>query len=598
MIDLQRRDMFDRAQGSIIGAAYGDALGWPNERIHRTRSEERKTNGSLSELKKWTRRSGGRYYPHNQIIDAGTYSDDTQLILSLTRALSRGQQWWEWFCHIELPFWTLYEKGGGRATKRAAKGWTDGHSPWSDIRRVSDVERYFEAGGNGVAMRILPHILFNADSDTYLPIAQNILLDGIATHGHPRALVGALCYGYSLWKSIRRTEPLKYGELIDDLLSNSEAWGTLPSNNPISSEWLYIAHQHVSDYQELWINTVHELTSYLSICQAGISRGSLTLDNEILRSLHCYDPKMSGAGTVAAAAAVYLASRYAPDPINGVISAAYAVGTDTDTIASMTGGLLGTISGIQWLSPLKTAVQDSEYLQKMAKALVMKDTVIESPDIPRLGIRSHLKKFKYDLFKVNSDQSFGLPDGRRGKITSTDEVIGKTKKFKALYFKIEVDGGQSIEISKIVKGSFAEKQPPENIETTGLSKNPLNFGIKLPTHELKDAIWFYEDLLGLEITKRTNNIVVFRQGLSLIPETDYSKLEYAGMDICALVYIEVTDMEQIFSTANDRGINILTSLSLWGKTNRSFFRCNDPDGNIVEVFSINDPSKISTYAVE
>jgi len=51
------------------------------------------------------------------------------LILSVTRALLCGKQWWEWFCHIELPFWTLYEKGGGGATKRAAKGWTDGISP-------------------------------------------------------------------------------------------------------------------------------------------------------------------------------------------------------------------------------------------------------------------------------------------------------------------------------------------------------------------------------------------------------------------------------------------------------------------------------------
>jgi len=466
------------------------------------------------------------------------------------------------------------------------------------MRPVSDVERYFDAGGNGVAMRILPHILFKADSDTYLPIAQNILLDGIATHGHPRALVGALCYGYSLWKSIRRTEQLKFGELIDDLLSNLEAWGTLPSNNLASSEWLDIAHKHISDYQELWINTVHELTSYLSICQAGISRGSLTLDNDILRSLHCYDPKVSGAGTVAAAAAVYLASRYAPDPMNGVIKAAYEVGTDTDTIASMTGGLLGTISGIQWLSPLKTAVQDSEYLQAMAKALVMKDMIIESSDIPRLGISSHLKKFKYDLFKVNSDQPLGLPDGRPGKIASVDEVIGKTGTFKVLHCKIEVDDGQSIEISRIVKGSFAKKQPPENAEITAQTKTPLNFGIKLPTHKLNDAIWFYKDLLGLEITKKTNDIVVFGQGLSLIPDTDSSKSEYAGLGICALVYIEVSDIEKIFSTANDRGINILTSLSPWGKSKRFFFRCNDPDGNIIEVFSINDSSRISTYAVE
>ena len=477
MTDYSNINIINRAQGAIIAAAYGDALGWPNERIYRTIPERIKTNGRLSELKEWKRLSGGRYYRYDQIIDAGTYSDDTQLILCVSRALLCGQQWWEWFCHIELPFWSLYEKGGGGATKRAAKVWEDGIHPWSEKRRDDDLKKYFHAGGNGVAMRILPHILYNVDTTTYTPIAQNILLDGISTHGHPRALVGALAYGYGLWKSIRRTEQLKYGEIIDDLLSNSEEWGTLPESNSISSEWLQVANQHIPDYQGLWMRTVGELTSYLEICQTGISKGALALDDEILRSLHCFDRNVSGAGTVATAAAVYLASRYAPDPMNGIIKAAYAIGSDTDTIASMTAGILGTFNGLDWVNPVKSSVQDSEYLHEMAKALIKKDTLMESLDIPRLGIKSHLKKFRNELFKIKSGQSIGFPDGRRGEIVSIDEMIGKTRRFKVLQYRIKIDDGQSIGMNRIVRGDFADKQPTKTTKTSVPMITPLNLGI-------------------------------------------------------------------------------------------------------------------------
>ncbi len=587
MTNYQDVNMLNSAQRAFIAAAYGDALGWPNERIYQTPSQKLKTNGKLSELKKWTRISGGRYYPHEQIIDAGTYSDDTQLILCVSRALLCGQQWWDWFCHVELPFWSLYEKGGGGATKRAAEAWKDGIHPWSEKRSKDDVQRYFNAGGNGVAMRILPHILYHANSNVYAPIAQNILLDGIATHGHPRALVGSLSYGYCLWKSIRRTEQLKFGELIDDLLINSKEWGILPELNSTSSEWLHVANQYVPDYHNLWIRTVNELTSYLQICQTGISRGAMTLDDEILRSISCFDRNVSGAGTVAAAAAVYLASRYAPDPMNGVIKAAYANGTDTDTIASMTAGLLGTFNGLDWANPVKHAVQDSEYLHDMAKAIVMKNTIGESPDIPRLGVKHHLRKFKNNLPKLDKGQPFGLPDGRHGEIVSVDEIIGKTRTFKILHYRIKIDDGQSIIIPKIIRGSFTGKQSTQISENIAPTKPVVKLGFKLPSHKLSESIWFYKDLLGLEITKQTREIVVFDYGIALVPDADYLKPENGTTDTRPTIYIEVSDIENLFSRAKDGGINILTSPSLWHKSNRTFFTCNDPDGNIIEVFSAN-----------
>ena len=609
----------NNAVGAMLGAACGDALGWPNERVSRSSLEKNKSKGPLSEFQKWTRWSGGRYYPHEEIIDAGTYSDDTQLILCVARSLLHGQQWWDRFCHIELPFWTLYERGGGGATKRAATAWKKGIPPWSEERKENDVKKYFDAGGNGVAMRILPHILFKADDDTYAPVAQNILLDGIATHGHPRALVGALCYGYALWKSIRRTDRLQFGEVIDDLLLNSNDWGSLPESNAASAQWLHAANLQESDYQNLWVDVVDELTSYLSICREGISNAALTLDDDILRSLHCFDRKVSGAGTVAAAAAVYLASRYAPEPMNGVTKAAYAIGTDTDTIASMAGGLLGTISGIAWLSPLKAGVQDSGYLQVIAKALVTKNTITGTVDTPSYGIGSQLNKFKEGLLKVNPGKSLVLPDGRLGEMVSVGEALVKNEKFKVFFHRIAIDDGQSIEVSKIVKRSFAVKQPP--VSTKSIAPNilqkslgrrllslgkylwafftgwiallqkalptisTLNFGIKLPTRELSKSVWFYTEILGLKVKAKTSTIVIFEQGLVLVPDSYYPKSQYGGSDFRTLVHTEVANIESCFSRVKDSDIKIVTPLSHWGNTKWSYFRCSDPDGNIIEVFS-------------
>jgi predicted enzyme related to lactoylglutathione lyase len=250
----------------------------------------------------------------------------------------------------------------------------------------------------------------------------------------------------------------------------------------------------------------------------------------------------------------------------------------------MTGGLLGTISGVEWLSPLKASVQDSEYLQAMAKALATKNTVTGTVDVPRQGIRSQLNKFKDDLLKVNPGKSLGLPDGRRGEMVSVDETIGKSGKFKVVFCRIAIDDGQSLEVSKIVKGTFADKQTPVSTKSIAQAVSTLNFGIKLPTRELNKAIWFYKEILGLEIKRKTSDIVTFEQGLVLVPG-NYPKSQYGGSDIHAIVYIEVADIEGRFSKVKDGGIKIVTPLSLWGNSKRSFFRCSDPDGNVIEVFS-------------
>lgn len=101
------------------------------------------------------------------------------------------------FTRRELPTWLLYERGGGRATKRAVEKWLAGREPWSPNEKT-DRENYFEAGGNGVAMRILPHCLLGVAEAEFGNVVKNIITNGVCTHGHPRSLVGALAYGYAV----------------------------------------------------------------------------------------------------------------------------------------------------------------------------------------------------------------------------------------------------------------------------------------------------------------------------------------------------------------------------------------------------------------
>ena len=192
---------------------------------------------TTAEFRTWTRRSGGRFRPYDEIIGAGEYSDDTQLTLAVTRSrTNHGANWWKAFRRVELPRWTIYERGGGGATKRAAQAWVAGSPPWQS-GKADVVRRYFDAGGNGVAMRVLPHALFLAGQDDPTVLVHDVAIDGAATHGHPRALVGATTCAYAAWSLVRRNWTLGFGELLDLLIDEHGSWEAFPNLERGGGAW-------------------------------------------------------------------------------------------------------------------------------------------------------------------------------------------------------------------------------------------------------------------------------------------------------------------------------------------------------------------------
>ncbi len=353
-----------KAEGALLALAAGDALGWPQEmRLNRRGSsaDER----AKVEFKQWTRRSGGRFQPFEEVIRPGEYSDDTQLALAVARCrTNHGSAWWKAFTRVELPLWTLYERGGGGATKRAANDWAGNFSPWKP-RKKENVRRYFGAGGNGVAMRILPHAVFLAGQETASDLMHDVVLDGTATHGHPRALVGATAYGYAAWSLIRKSDTLRFGELLDKLLDESPVWSEFPEQDQKKSAWFEAANVSTGGYEPLWNKTVREMHDLLEIARRGIRAGALADDRTVLEDLGCFG-RSKGAGTVSAAAAAYLAARHAAQPQQAILRAAFEKGADTDTLAAMAGGLLGCVAGIEWMPKPWLQVQDADYLRRMA----------------------------------------------------------------------------------------------------------------------------------------------------------------------------------------------------------------------------------------
>ena len=350
----------EKCQGAMLASAIGDALGWPNER----RQNKIQNNSPTGEMfPAWTRTIRFPHWHQEQILP-GEYSDDTQLTLAVARSILT-ENWEFQFAMHELPYWLSYERGGGKAIKNAAKACRDKTVLW----KQKNVQEYFDAGGNGVTMRILPHVVSRAHDTDVNGLMIEVIQDGIITHGHPRALVGALCFAYALNYLLNKEDVLKFGELVSAILDAKATWGILPEDNTLE-EWRNVAiTQSGYDYMTVWYQTVDQMIDRLHYIKNSLEKGILTDDNKALRDLECFS-KANGAGDVATLAAIYLTSKYANNPILGVKIPALAKGMDTDTVASMTGALLGMLCGTSWIPNEWKMVQDYTCIVKITELLL------------------------------------------------------------------------------------------------------------------------------------------------------------------------------------------------------------------------------------
>lgn len=571
-----------RAEGAVLGAAIGDALGWPYE--SRARRAGGKQRPEALAFQAWIKRSGGQFRSYEEHIGPGEYSDDTQLILATGRSRLKGTNWHEHWAFSELPLWLSYERGGGGATRRSASALLGGKLPWQQ-KKNEDVNRFYQAGGNGVAMRVLPLCILHGGSDNWAQLASEIIANGVCTHGHPNALLGALAYGFMLWSSLRSSETLSYGQLLRECRERQSIWSLFPNIDSYWPDWNNITQHSVPDYNQQWDESRQQMLHLITKAEDALNAGALAMDEDAYASFGCFNPNVNGSGLVAAVSALYLASRYASSPIKGLRYAVQAVGSDTDTIASMTGALLGSICGKIWISDFEKGIQDRQGLKDFSKYLLLPPPVDATPisKIQKKEIESILDR----LGNSNYGEYLDLPIGN-ASIEMHDGVQSKTKTLLARSWRATLSSGQSIFFKdlKTVKHKNESSHEMPLFNQYGHAKVPsaCRVGISLQSRDISSAKMFYSEALGLPISKETQRLINFMGVLTL------TRHDNGDSNTCkSKIFIEVPDLMRCFSEVQ-RFANSCPILQPPG-TKGTHFTCIDPDGNQVDVFQQTDPSQ-------
>nr|WP_237268872.1 ADP-ribosylglycohydrolase family protein [Thermoanaerobacterium thermosaccharolyticum] len=327
--------------------------------------------------------------------------------------------------------------------------WKDGknHGKFKIIIYIDAVRDYYNAGGNGVAMRILPHVFYcYNDVDELM---RQVVRNGMYTHGHPCALVGATVYAYALYLACRHTSTLGYGEIVDKILLDKHIWGRFPDVNNIG-EWLENANEVPNrNYLDLWNETIDKTVEEIQIIKEGLSLGALDIGNEVLNKIGCFDKKINGAGDITAISAIYLASKYASNPKMGILEAANMYGADTDTLASMIGGLLGMIQGTEWIPLGWQGIQDKEYITSLVSKLTNKDNDSKKLFFNLTSVNIKLKDLVNNV--VTGTVIHALPFGEL-KVINLWNNRTKTGNYIVMTFKLQPTDGQSL--CQVVVGKF------------------------------------------------------------------------------------------------------------------------------------------------
>ncbi|MBS3997780.1 MAG: ADP-ribosylglycohydrolase family protein [Hydrogenophaga sp.] len=351
---------------SALWAAAGDALGWITELSHGAANVMRRSGvATVEQPVAWDRVIGGRTGP-KVALPAGTYSDDTQLRLAVSRCIRNGGGFdAEAFAKVELTVWPSYALGAGLGTKAAAANLARRNTNWYSNFFESGSQRYVSGGGNGAAMRVQPHVWARKSSGAELVLA--VLQDALITHGHPQGFCGAVFHALELQATISAgmvAAPEVWPDLVETFL---DIPAILDSDPQLAAFWRAAWESKTGTSLPDALKTMRD--SALRDIDAVHACATSMAPQEyprVLDALGCTSKEFLGAGFKTALAASVLAHMHRDgSPAKALAQAANELESDTDTIATMAGAILGACAETAPNWP----IQDRDYIVREATRL-------------------------------------------------------------------------------------------------------------------------------------------------------------------------------------------------------------------------------------
>jgi ADP-ribosylglycohydrolase len=473
-------------KGSIKLSAIGDALGWITEFEKNTQSLKGKFGTEkIEKFYSWKKNVGGRFYGFVDTIKAGSYSDDTQLLLAVARSIkSDGSIDHNYFAKTELANWLDYARGGGRTVKTAADKISRKSIKWYNnfynFKVNGENNDYRDSGANGAAMRVLPIALANLGNSE--KIKEEIFCNSIVTHGHPRAILGAMLYGYALNQIIVfQPEDFNWENYITQIGSDFPRKFELSfTNRREIKEWLSEWNKFSNKpFEVLYAETIGEAQNQLRFVFKSLKENFPVY--ETLSKIGCFDPATKGSGIATVVAGIYLTAKFHNKPLEAIIQSVNALGSDTDSIAAFTGGLIGALHGQSIIPEKWKAVQDISYLDSIAERLlaISEDRFVEPSKPTNANLKLLNSPQKDDYFV---DQLIRFDPLGAGKITFIDKQPTITKGKYNLLLEAVFENGQSILVSKLFDDN--NYVPNVQVVTTNIDLVNPEIGLVSETDEL------------------------------------------------------------------------------------------------------------------
>ncbi|MEI6511259.1 MAG: ADP-ribosylglycohydrolase family protein [Candidatus Uhrbacteria bacterium] len=337
---MDRSKLRSHVRGCFLGIMYGDAIGlpWETKKAEQILAE---TNGLG--VTGPTAIPKDHFFKSVRHLPFGSPSDDWALTSATARAyiafanyrsddvrpiLARE------FAHELLRTsgigWGKGTKNSVREMDRFLRGYADGRSPM-----VPTPLREGVGSGNGVLMRIAPCAIVDgtclASGDKrYRSLQDDVFENGAMTHGDPRASIAAYSVAWTL--SIVMLH-LAQGRTVDEITATLRKEGaSIARSAAYTSEHFHSGGRTVSDA----LNRVDDPGVLDSVESLAATTGTSTL---------CWESAAFSIG-------VFL--RNLRDPRAAILEAINA-GGDTDSNASIVGGLVGLLNGEdalpkEWLS--------------------------------------------------------------------------------------------------------------------------------------------------------------------------------------------------------------------------------------------------------
>jgi ADP-ribosylglycohydrolase len=301
----------DRYAGCMVGLAVGDALGYPTEFMKLDQIYRKYGPEGIKDFDKV-----GRHKP-------GTYTDDTQMTLAVARALlSAGKE-------DDLGLFKRMAEEFVKWSQSPDNDRAPGNTCMAACRRLAEgvpplVAGIPESKGCGSVMRVAPvGLYYHGDTEKLLEVAVN---QSRLTHRHPAALAASAAGALAVSLALARVDP---------------------------TEW------------------IRYIGAYVAGKSDEMDRKLMQLEEVLLLSPEEALP-MLGEGWVAEEAltcALYCFMKSPADYRRTVLTGANTNG-DSDSIASIAGGLSGAYNGVGAIPEAwKAGVEDAEVLQSTGVAL-------------------------------------------------------------------------------------------------------------------------------------------------------------------------------------------------------------------------------------